>query len=130
VPNRTGVTSYTYDPATNSYLRSVGGKAQIHPVDGLRVVARTVVVLFMKQSIDPESEPGYRRPVLAHIGQGTALVFRDGTVIPGTFKKLDTGDLTRFFDATGKEIALNRGRIFIQVVATGTKVTYDAQADG
>ncbi len=32
-----------------------------------------------------------------------------------------------FYDADGKEITLVRGPIFIQVVPTGAKVTYDAK---
>lgn len=126
VPYNRGASSYTYDPATNSYLRSIAGKAHVDPLDGKRVTARNVVVLFMKLSIDPESEPGHNRPVLAQIGTGKAIVFRDGKVFEGTWKKDDVGGLTRFFDAAGKEVTLVRGRIFIQVVATGTKVTYKA----
>jgi hypothetical protein len=129
VPYGRGAAGYTYSAATNSYHRSIAGSAQIDPVDGQRVIARNVVVLFMKLSVDTKTEPGHSRPVLAQIGQGTALVFRDGTVISGTWRKGDAGDLTRFYDAAENEIALNRGRIFIQVVATGTNVTYDAAAD-
>jgi len=126
VPYGRGATGYTYDPATNSYLRSVAGKAQKDAADGQRVTARNVVVLWMALSIDPESEAGHRRPALAQIGKGTAWVFRDGKVIKGTWRKKDQGGLTSFFDASGNEISLVRGRIFIQVVPTGTKVTYDA----
>ena len=126
VPYGRGATGYTYDAATNAYLRSVAGKAQTDPADGKRVVARNVVVLFMRLSIDPESEVGHKRPALDQIGTGTAWVFRDGKVIKGTWRKKDQGGLTRFFDKAGNEISLVRGKIFIQVVATGTKVTYDA----
>jgi hypothetical protein len=127
VPYGRGATGYTYDQASNAYLRSVAGKAQTDAADGKRVVARNVVVLFMRLSIDPESEPGHKRPALDQIGSGTAWVFRDGAVIKGTWRKDDKGDLTRFYDKAGKEISLVRGRIFIQVVPTGTKVTYDAK---
>ena len=126
IPYGTGSTSYAYDRATNSYLRSVAGRAQIDSMDGKRVVARDVVVLFMRLSIDPQSEVGHHRPVLDQIGSGTAWVFRDGQVIKGTWRKKDQGDLTRFLDSTGAEISLVRGRIFIQVVPTGTKVSYKA----
>jgi hypothetical protein len=126
VPYGRGASGYTYDPATNSYLRSVSGKPHVDAADGKRVVARNVIVLWMRLSYDPESEPGHRRPVLDQIGTGTAWVFRDGAVIKGTWAKKDSGGLTRLYDGAGKEISLVRGRIFIQVVATGTKVTYDA----
>ena len=126
VPYNRGASSYTYDHATNSYLRSIAGKAHTDPLDGKRVTARDVVVLFMRQSVDPESEPGYRRPVLDQIGTGRAIVFRDGKAFDGKWIKTSVGDLTRFYDSSGKEISLVRGRIFIQVVATGTKVTWKA----
>jgi hypothetical protein len=126
VPYNRGASSYTYDHATNSYLRSIAGKAHTDPLDGKRVTARDVVVLFMRQSVDPESEPGYRRPVLDQIGTGRAIVFRDGKAFDGKWIKTSVGDLTRFYDSAGKEISLVPGRIFIQVVATGTKVTWKA----
>ena len=129
VPYNRGNSDYAYDPATNTYLRSIAGKAHVDPADGRRVAAKNVVVLTMRLSYDPESEAGHRRPILDQIGQGAALVFRDGTVVAGTWKKADQGGLTRFYDAAGVEIALNRGRTFIQVVATGTKITYDAAAE-
>ena len=47
-----------------------------------------------------------------------------GKAFVGTWRKKDAGDLTRFYDASGNEITLVRGRIFIQVVPTGTNVTY------
>lgn len=126
VPYNTGTVGYTYDPTTNAYLRSVMGRPQLDPVNGARVIARDVVVLFMTLSIDPQSEPGYARPVLGLIGSGRSLVFRDGSVVVGTWRKSSTGDLTRFYDAHGQEVALDRGRIFIQVVPIGTNVTYKA----
>ena len=124
----TGATGYTYDATSNGYLRSVAGRPQLDAADGKRVTARNVVVLYMGLSIDPESEPGHARPVLDLIGSGKALVFRDGWVFTGTWRKDSASGLTRFYDRSGNEITLVRGRIFIQVVATGTKVTYDARS--
>ncbi len=126
VPYNTGLIGYTYDPASNAYLRSVAGTAQYDGYDHKRVTARNVVVLFMVLSVDPESEPGYHRPVLAQIGTGKAIVFHDGKVWQGTWAKASDGDLTRFYDASGKEVPLVRGRIFVQVVPTGTNVTWKA----
>jgi hypothetical protein len=53
-------------------------------------------------------------------------VFRDGKAIVGTWTKNNETDLTRFLDASGNEIPLARGHIFIQVVAVGTNLTYKA----
>ena len=124
VPYNRGSTSYSYDRESNTYLRSIAGKAQVDPLDGKRVAARNVIVLFMALSIDPESEPGHNRPLLKHMGTGKALVFRDGEAIKATWRKDSIGDLTRFFDASGAEIQLVRGPVYIQVVPTGTTVDY------
>ncbi|MEW6223964.1 MAG: DUF3048 domain-containing protein [Chloroflexota bacterium] len=126
IPYNRGATSYTYDRENNRYLRSVAGKPQVDAADGKRVTARNIVVLFMRYSIDPDSEAGYHRPVFDHVGSGKALVFRDGHVIKGTWKKPSAAAMTRFYDGAGQEIPLVRGRIFIQVVATGADVTWSA----
>jgi hypothetical protein len=128
IPYNRGATTYTYDKAHNQYLRSVAGRPQRDAADGKRVIARNVIVLFMKYSTDPQSEPGYHRPVFGHIGTGKALVFRDGRVFKGTWKKPSAAALTRFYGPDGTEISLVRGRIFIQIVPTGAKVTYSAKA--
>lgn len=127
VPYNRGASDYTYEFKSNSYLRSVSGKPQMDAADGKRVTARNVVVLWMGLSVDPESEPHHNRPLLDHIGSGKALVFRDGHVIKATWRKPSRSALTRFYDEAGSEISLVRGRIFIQVVKTGTNVTWDAK---
>ena len=127
IPYGRGATSYAYDKSKNVYLRSVAGKPQVDAADGKRVTARNVVVLWMGLTIDRKSEPGHGRPVFDHVGSGKGLVFRDGHVIKATWKKPSAHALTRFYDAAGKEISLVRGPIFIQVVPTGAKVTYDAK---
>jgi hypothetical protein len=126
VPYSRGASSYTYDRAMNLYLRSVGGQAQVDAGDGKRVTARNVVVLFMRKSIDPNSEPGHARVVLDQIGSGPALVFREGRAWKATWHKDSAGGITRLLAADGTEIPLVRGRTFFQVVPTGTKVTYQA----
>ena len=126
VPYARGAAGYTYDRAGNLYLRSVAGRAQVDAGDGKRVTARNVVVLFMHKSIDPNSEPGHARVVLDQIGSGSALVFREGRVWQATWRKDSVSDITRFFAADGTEIPLVRGRTFIQVEPTGTKVAYHA----
>ena len=122
VPYRSEVVGYTYDRKTDSYLRSTGGQPQIDMATKKRVTARNVVVLW--QSLTTYVEPGHNRPVVGQIGKGQAMVFHDGMAIRATWQKKDDTDLTRLYDASGHEIAFVRGRIFIQVVATGTKVAH------
>jgi hypothetical protein len=128
VPYPRGSADYAYDRSRDLYVRSVAGRAQVDAGDGQRVTARNVIVLFMRKSIDPNSEPGYARIVLDQIGSGTALVFREGRVWKATWRKPTIAAMTRVFDASGAEIPLVRGRTFIQVVPIGTTISYKAAA--
>ena len=83
-----------------------------------------MIVLFQALSIDPNSEPGHKRPVVANVGSGKAMVFEEGKAIVGTWKKTSNTALTRFYDSSGNEIPLVRGEIFMQSVPIGTAVTY------
>jgi hypothetical protein len=61
---------------------------------------------------------------VGNVGSGNAIVFKEGQAIVGTWKKTSNTALTRFYDASGKEITLVRGELFLQSVPIGTKVTY------
>src|ERR1035437_2409723 len=124
VPYRTGTIAYTFNPTTDSYLRYVGGKPQIDPANTQQVFARNVVVMFQVLSYDSVSYPGHKRPVIASVGTGKAVVFIEGKAIVGTWKKKTNTSLPRLYDSTGAEIQLVRGEIFIQCVPTGTALTY------
>jgi hypothetical protein len=123
VPYRTVTVGYAYDTKTNSYLRSLDGRAHIDPMDGARVTARTVVVLSMPFRTDNTIEPGHNRPVLGSVGTGTAQVFMEGRVIAATWSKAGPLEPTLLLGPDGAELPLIRGRIFFEVVPTGTKVT-------
>lgn len=122
IPFRTVSVKYTYDPIANAYNRSLNGVAHIDPMDGRQVTARTVAVLEMPFHTDNKIEPGHNRPVLGFIGHGTARVFMEGRLITGTWSKAGPLDPTLILGPDGKELPLVRGRIFIEVVPSGTKV--------
>ena len=124
IPYRTGRIDYSYDQASNSYRRSIAGKAQFDAETEERVTARNIIVLWIRLTIDSKIEPGYHRPVFHVVGKGKAIVFRDGQAIRGTWVKHDDGDLTRIVDESGDQIPLVRGPIYIQVVPLDTDVDY------
>jgi hypothetical protein len=123
IPYRTGPVGYEFDPASDSYKRLVDGHDQIDPANNQQVYARNIVVMFQPVTND-YSEPGHIRPVVGNVGSGNAIVFKEGQAIVGTWKKTSNTALTRFYDASGKEITLVRGELFLQSVPIGTKVTY------
>jgi hypothetical protein len=119
IPYRTGQVGYTFDPATDSYLRSVDGKLQTDPANGQQVKARNIVVMF--QALSTLSDG---RPFVANVGSGKATVFLEGRAISATWKKTSNTALTRLYDSSGAEIPLVRGEIFMQSVPIGAAVTY------
>ncbi len=112
---------WDYDRATNTYKRFNGGVAHIDLESKQQLTAHDVVILFAKET-GPVDEHGHL--LYANIGSGDALVFEDGKVIKGTWQKPLRTSRTKFYDGTGKEINFNRGQIWIEMLPTGTPVTY------
>ncbi len=119
IPYRTAQVGYAFDPATDSYLRSVDGKLQTDPANGQQVKARSIVVMF--QALSTLSDG---RPFVANVGSGKAHVFLEGRAISATWKKTSKTALTRLYDSSGAEIPFVRGAIFIQSVPIATTVTF------
>ena len=123
VPYRTVTVGYAYDATTDAYRRSLDGKPHIDPMDGAQVTARTVLVLYMPFRTSNTIEPGHNRPVLTFIGHGTAQVFSEGRLVDATWSKAGPFDPTIILGPDGEELSLVRGRIFVEVVPTETKVS-------
>lgn len=114
--------TWTYDPATNRYLRDMGGAPHIDPLTGKQIGAANVVVMFTSET--PAYDPF--TPGAIHMrteGTGKAIVYRDGHVIPGTWQKNGVSGPLQWFDASGNQIALDPGPTWIEVVPNGNTVT-------
>ena len=123
VPYHTVSVSYQFDPATDSYLRLLDGQKQIDPANNQQVYAHNIIVMFQSVTND-YVDFGIQRINVGNVGTGKAIVFKEGQAITGTWKKTSDSALTRYYDASGNEIPLVRGEIFIQSVPPGTAVTY------
>ena len=86
-------------------------QAADRPANNQQVVARNVIVLFQALTYDSASDPGHTRPVIASVGTGKAIVFKEGQAIVATWKKPTTNALTRLYDSSGNEIPLVRARL-------------------
>jgi hypothetical protein len=118
---------FDYDLATNSYKRSESGaphmevdengvKTQISP----KVVVAMVVPLGQGEL---DSSGAFYSNYQA-TGSGQAYIFQDGTVATATWNKLNNNAPILLRDATGKDIALNRGQTWVTAVSTAGRVTY------
>ncbi|NMB69604.1 DUF3048 domain-containing protein [candidate division WWE3 bacterium] len=111
---------FTYDRATNTYLRYTGYDSSDKPVqlfdqeskEPIRV--KNVVVQFVKESSIVGDEKN--RLTYELVGSGSAIVFTDGKATKATWAKTGRDERTMFYDESGKEIAFNRGKFWISVV--------------
>jgi hypothetical protein len=115
---------WEYSLASNDYQRINGGTPQVDRNDDTQLRAKVVAVLFMKES---RANDGYENNL--HLlyktkGDGKALIFQDGQVTEGTWNKKERKERMIFKDSKGKEIKLNRGQIWIEILPLGNEVSY------
>ncbi len=120
-----GYTDYTvkwvYDKSTNDYKRMNGGQPHLDLETKKQLAAKNVIVLFADET-GPVDEHGHL--LYDNVGTGPGLLFQDGKNIKITWKKLNRNARTLFYDGSGKEISFNRGQIWIEMLPTGTPITY------
>jgi len=111
--------TYEYNIDNNTYLRFNGPAAHVDKVSGKQLEASNILIQYA--------------PTLAHdnsrleidlMGEGKALLFNNGKVHKGSWKKNSLREQTVFLDETGNEVKLVPGQTWIQVVPTTSEVTY------
>jgi Protein of unknown function (DUF3048) N-terminal domain/Protein of unknown function (DUF3048) C-terminal domain len=112
--------TWYYDPASNSYLRSMGGAPHTDGISGEHLSARNIAVQFA--TLRPSGVKDYN--IIDTVGSGRAVVFQDGIAIEGSWRKDTETARTRFYDGAGNEIYFNRGRTWIEVVPSDSAVGY------
>lgn len=111
---------YEYDKATNNYIRFVGGAPSKDREAG-QVTPKVVIALKVPTQLG--FEDGYREQMTTD-GHNEAIVFQDGTVTKGVWRKTGQKNQLQFYDKNGHVIALNPGQTWITVVAPDKAVTW------
>ncbi|HVE80739.1 MAG TPA: DUF3048 domain-containing protein [Candidatus Dormibacteraeota bacterium] len=114
---------YQYEKESNSYLRSLAGAPHNDRNSGAQIKVKNVVVQYMPTSYG-FTRIGESTVTMGTPGSGRALVFRDGTVVEGTWSKKTHKERTKLMDASGKEIKLNPGNTWYSIVPTDKTVSY------
>jgi hypothetical protein len=104
--------SYTYDAASNTYLRSQAGAPHLDREDG-QISPSSVVVLKVNMSL--VMEDGYRESITT-TGSGEAVIFQNGIAQNITWNKADRASQIKFTDASGKDVPLIRGQTWITAI--------------
>lgn len=115
--------SFSYDPAAHSWAVEQSG----HPmtlVGGGRAAPQNVIVQMVSAAPDQYVDIlGHRTPYTHSVGSGSAVVFRDGMRIDGTWTRPNPAEGTHFRDKTGADIPLRPGQTWILLLPTGQPLT-------
>lgn len=112
---------YIYNESENLYYRYINKDFDYPHLaeNGKQLNTRNLIVQFINtRVIDDEG-----RLEMKLEGEGDILFFKDGVITKGIWKK-GSNSWTIFHDKTGKEIKLNPGQTWIEVVPTSVKVDY------
>ncbi len=107
---------WDYHESTNGYIRFVNDK--IFKTSDSQIRAKNIVIMKTDISIIDNIS---RRSIRTS-GEGEVLIFQDGKIIEGKWKK-EKG-FTKFYNKDGEEILFNKGPIWVEVVGDKTKVGY------
>lgn len=110
--------NYEFDPATNTYKRSVGGKPHMDAGSNTQLSPKVLVV-----PVIPRSQSGIYS-VYAVNGSGKVLVFQNGTVTEGTWSKSERSSQFKFTGSDGQPLKLAPGQTWITLAATANNVSY------
>lgn len=110
---------YTYEQASNSYLRAQAGEPHIDRETGQQLKPKVVVALKV-----PHAVIAGGRLQLDIIGNGEAVVFQDGIATVGTWSKGSRDAQIQLADSAGQPISLNAGQTWISAVPTTQTIEY------
>jgi hypothetical protein len=111
---RRQLVAWRWDAGSNTYVRESAGSPHLDGATGQQLRARNVVVMRVPWAV--VDSPGH--VVYDQVGSGPAVVFMDGRMTQGEWRKPSREARTRFFDAAGSEIAFNRGATWVEVLGT------------
>jgi hypothetical protein len=111
---------WTYNPASNEYLRDEGGVAHIDANTGKQIATKNIILQTVTKG-DLESTAHGVALRLGTTGTGKATIIHNGVTEDATWKKEGTGR-TQFFHADGTEIQFVRGSSWIELVQSDTPI--------
>lgn len=112
--------NYTWDAASDSYLRSEGGVPHKDREAG-QIAPKTVVVIRVPMQL--AYEDGYREQMTT-TGHNQAYIFQDGTVADGFWRKDTQKGQLNFYDKAGNPIAFNMGQTWLTAVTPEETVSW------
>lgn len=120
--------NWDYERDSNKYKRSLAAKPHVDRVSGDQITVSNVAVLEIPHSFDPNTNQGKGEWSMPTEGSGKLKLFQDGTLIEGSWKKTDIGEMIQLLDSNGKVLPLIKGKTWFEIVPPDVTVTHEEQA--
>lgn len=114
---------YAYDPTTNTYARNMAGAPHVDRNTGSQIRVKNIVVEMMPTSYGT-TRIGEQTVIMQTVGRGQGWVLRDGDAIPVTWVKDSHNARTKLVGADGKDVPLNAGNTWYEIVPTDKSVSF------
>lgn len=106
---------WNWDAAKAGWVRSQNGSAHVD-TEGNQVTATNVVVQVVEyEDTGIKDQSGEPVPEAKLVGEGRALVFRDGKVFEGVWSKGSPEAITEYKTADGQPLTLNPGQTWLEL---------------
>ena len=117
--HQTYVPSFRYAQEKNLYYRYINDSPHVDEVSQEHLFAKNIIIQYAETKIiDSEG-----RREIRLVGKGEGLFISGGEMKPIQWEKENRRALTRFYDINGKEISLNPGITWIEVVPKNFQIT-------
>lgn len=117
---RVNKNNYKYDEESGLYKKSVGGEVYTDKETGKQITTRNILVQKVKSKVLDEKG----RLKINMTAGGDAILFTNGVAVEGKWSREDLDSPTIFTDKDGKELKLNIGVTWIQVVDDTVEISY------
>jgi hypothetical protein len=112
---------WNYDKATNTYLRTNGGKPHKDYNTNKQLFAKNVILIEAVETAANDDYPG-GHVIYNLTSGGKAHIFQNGKKIEGTWSKDTLDDKMIFWDEKDKEISMVRGEVWLSLIPAGNEV--------
>jgi Protein of unknown function (DUF3048) N-terminal domain/Protein of unknown function (DUF3048) C-terminal domain len=117
---------YQFSRTQHAFLQRGPGGSPQRDAGGHLLATPNVLVLFCPVTVDGGDVDAAGNPAkYTHtVGRGNLLLFRDGRVVPGSWRRTRAGAPTQYLDRLGKPLLLRPGGAWVLLAPYGSPVSY------
>ena len=109
---------FSWDATKRVYRRYINDKPHTDSLNGQQVTTSNIIIQLTEQKVkDAEG-----RIEITFVGKGNGWILLDGKAAAIRWEKNSLGEKTRYNNADGRELKINPGSLWIEVVSTQNKV--------